>query len=475
MTARLQSPRRFRRRLTLVCILVAALSGGFLAVTSYFAARAYRDQTFTRQAVRRADVARLALPADPDPAVVGSALAPYRERGNFDTVVVRDGEVFASARTLDAALPPSAGAGVTDSSEPFHVRVRGTPYVVVARPGVDERSAVYFFFSQADIADSLRQFRNVLGIAWALTVALAAVFGAVVARGALRPVRRAVQQSTATTSRLVGPVDRRTDDEFEQWVDAFNGLVEALELKVAELSEAAERERRVTSDVAHELRTPLTALTSSAALLEDHLRDLPHGARRPAELLITEVHRLRQLVVELLELARLDAGGEAVHVERIDVGAGLRAAVEPWRGRARFLLSIDEDLEAWADRARFKRVIDNLIENAIRHGGGVASIRAFARDGRTCVEVTDVGPGIPSADADRIFERFYKQDPSRAAPGSGLGLAIAAKHAEAMGGALELTNPGQAGACFAFWLRSAPRDLEEPSVPADRHERSVAR
>ena len=266
---------------------------------------------------------------------------------------------------------------MTEISDPFHVNVRGTPYVVVARPGVDARSTIYFFFSQANISDSLRQFRNVLALAWALTLALAAVFGALVARGALRPIRRAAQQSTATTDRLVGPATRRTNDEFEQWSDAFNGLVEALELKVVELSDAAERERRFTSDVAHELRTPLTALTSSAALLEDHLNELSLGVRRPAELLIAEVQRLRELVVELLELARLDAGAEAENVEPIDVGAAVRAAVAavarpgavPTRDRARPRGSA-------ADRARFKRVIGNLLQNVIRHGGGVASIHS---------------------------------------------------------------------------------------------------
>jgi two-component system sensor histidine kinase MtrB len=453
--------------LTIVCILIAGLSAGFLAVTSYLTARTYRDQSFTRQAVRRADVARLALPGDSRPSAVNAALAPYRERGNFDTVIVREGKVIASEHALDAALPSSARASVTEESEPFHLRVGGTSYEVVARPGVDERSTIYFFFSRANIDDSLRQFRNILAIAWALTLALAAVFGALVAKGALRPIRRAAQQSTATTSRLLGPVAPRTNDEVEQWADSFNGLVEALELKVAELSDAADRERRFTSDVAHELRTPLTALTSSAALLEDHLDELSLGARRPAELLVTEVQRLRELVVELLELARLDAGAETVHVERIDVGASLRAAVEPWRASARFTLAIDADLEACADRARFKRVIDNLIENAIRHGSGVASIRAFASAGRTCIEVTDSGPGVSSADAHRIFERFYKDDLSRTAPGSGLGLAIAAKHAEAMGGTLELANPGEPGARFAFWLRAADRAVEERNVPAD--------
>ncbi len=294
------------------------------------------------------------------------------------------------------------------------------------------------------------------------------MFGALVARGALRPIRRAAQQSTATTDRLVGPATRRTNDEFEQWSDAFNGLVEALELKVAELSDAAERERRFTSDVAHELRTPLTALTSSAALLEDHLNELSLGARRPAELLIAEVQRLRELVVELLELARLDAGAEAENVEPIDVGAAVRAAVEPWRDRGRFRLAIEPDLAVRADRARFKRVIDNLLQNVIRHGGGVASIHASARDGRVCIEIVDSGPGVSSEDAERIFERFYKQDPGRTAPGSGLGLAIAAKHADAMGGRLELANPGEPGARFVLWLHAAAREAVEPGIRAER-------
>jgi two-component system sensor histidine kinase MtrB len=463
MTAPLQSPRRFRRRLTIVCILVAGLSGGFLAVTSYLAARTYSEQTLARQAVRRADVARLALPDISDPTAVDQALAPFRDRGRFDTVVVGAGKVIASEPVLASALGPrSRRTDVTEDSDPFHVRVRGTPYVVVARPGVDAGSTIYFFYSQANIADSLRQFRNILAVAWAVTLALAALFGALVARGALRPVRRAVQQSTATTSRLLGAAAHETKDEFEQWVAAFNGLVEALELRVAELSDAAERERRFTSDVAHELRTPLTSLTSSAALLEGHLDELADGARRPAELVIAEVQRLRALVVELLELARLDAGAEAAHVERLDVEVALRVAVDPWRSTAAFPVSVEADLTAWADRARFKRVIDNLVDNAIRHGGGVTAIRAYASADRACIEVADSGPGISSADCERIFERFYKQDPSRAAPGSGLGLSIAAKHAEAMGGMLEVVDPGQPGARFRLSLRGATPEQTTP-------------
>jgi two-component system sensor histidine kinase MtrB len=438
-----------------VCILVAGLSGGFLAVTSYLVTRTYRNQTFIRQAVRRADLARIALPDKIEPSGVNRALAALREQGNFDTVVIHDGVVYSSAPTLDAAVPRSARNGVTDASEPFHARVHGTPYVVVARPAGDTDSTIYFFFSEANITDSLRQFRNILALGWALMLALAAGFGALVAKGALRPVRRAAQQSTATTSRLVGPVTLRTDDEFEQWTDSFNGLVEALELKVAELSEAADRERRFTSDVAHELRTPLTALTSSAALLEGRLDELSAGARRPAELLITGVQRLRQLVVELLELARLDAGAEPLHVEQLDVGAALHAALQPWRGRAEITVTVEPGIEASADRARFKRVVDNLVDNAIRHGGGSVSIHAFQTGERIGVEVADAGPGVPAADAQRIFERFYKQDQSRAARGSGLGLAIAAKHADAMGGTVELRNPGDPGARFALWLRSA--------------------
>jgi two-component system sensor histidine kinase MtrB len=113
------------------------------------------------------------------------------------------------------------------------------------------------------------------------------------------------------------PVETR--DEFGAWAASFNEMAEALGEKIRALSEAQDRERRFTSDVAHELRTPLAALVGEASLLREHLDRLPEETRRPAELLIGDVARLRKLVDDLLEISRLEAGREELRAERVDV------------------------------------------------------------------------------------------------------------------------------------------------------------
>ena len=111
------------------------------------------------------------------------------------------------------------------------------------------------------------------------------------------------------------PVEGR--DEFGSWAQSFNEMAAALETKIADLSAAQARERRFTADVAHELRTPLTALVGEASLLAEHLDRMPGDSRRPAELLIADVGRLRRLVEDLMEISRFDAGAEGVHSEPV--------------------------------------------------------------------------------------------------------------------------------------------------------------
>src|SRR5207244_7961849 len=131
-------------------------------------------------------------------------------------------------------------------------------------------------------------------------------------------------------------------DECGVWAEAFNEMAAALEAKIFALSEAQARERRFTADVAHELRTPLTALVGEASLLADHLDSMPSSSRRPAELLIADVGRLRRLVEDLMEISRFDAGRESVQDERVDLAALTAAALRArgWEGRVR--LDADE-------------------------------------------------------------------------------------------------------------------------------------
>src|SRR6266542_2981533 len=167
-----------------------------------------------------------------------------------------------------------------------------------------------------------------LVVGWVVVVLLAAGVGHVLARRTLEPVGRASQAARAVAEGLLAtrlPVRGR--DEFGAWAASFNEMAAALETKIAALSAAQARERRFTADVAHELRTPVTALVAEASLLREHLDRMPEDARRPAELVVQDVARLRRLGEELMEISRLDAGRESLEAGTVDVPALVRSVV----------------------------------------------------------------------------------------------------------------------------------------------------
>jgi two-component system, OmpR family, sensor histidine kinase MtrB len=224
-------------------------------------------------------------------------------------------------------------------------------------------------------------------------------------------------------------------------------MADALQGKIAALSAAQERERRFTSDVAHELRTPLTALVAEAELLGEHLDRMPDDARRPAELLVTDVGRLRRLVDDLMEISRLDAGAVAASAEPVDLRALVDSVVRDrgWNGRVQVE---GPGRQVTSDPRRIERVVANLVDNALEHGGGEATVLV----GADTVEVADAGPGIPADQLPHVFERFWKGDPARSGPGSGLGLAIARENARLLGGDVEAASEPGRGTRFTFRL-----------------------
>ena len=166
---------------------------------------------------------------------------------------------------------------------------------------------------------------------------------------------------------------------------------------------------------------------------------MPEQSRRPAELLISDVGRLRQLVEDLMEISRLDAGVENVHEETVDLRSLAAATVRArgWEGR----VQLDgEEVTVTSDPRRLERIVGNLVGNALEHGGGEVTVRV----GDTFVEVADQGPGIPAEHLPHLFERFYKADAARAGIGTGLGLAIAQENARLLGGRIEVwSEPGE--------------------------------
>jgi two-component system sensor histidine kinase MtrB len=311
---------------------------------------------------------------------------------------------------------------------------------------------LYFLYSEEAIERDLRQLGTVLSAGWLAVVAVAAFVGRVVAGRTLAPVAGASRAARRIAEGLLEtrlPVT--TDDEFGQWAESFNEMAEALQTKIAELQEAHARERRFTSDVAHELRTPLTALVSEASLLREHLERIPEGARRPADLLASDVARLRALVEDLMEISRLDAGAEEPARERVDLSRLIETtlASRGWADRVRVRAS---SLVVRSDPRRLERIVSNLVGNALDHGGTRVEVRVGEEGSSVVVEVTDDGPGIAPEHLPHVFERFYKADPARAARGSGLGLSIALEHTRLLGGDIEVESRVGVGTRFTLRL-----------------------
>ena len=450
---------RFRTRLSSAFVLVAGVTSGLLALGGFLTIKEYRYRTFSGHAENVARLGLLSAPGELSFADFESLLDEFRARAGFETVALVGDLVYSSSPEVGASDIPAALGPLPEPGELAQVTttVRGTPYLVVGGLPVGGSSELYFFFHRSDLVDSLRQFGNVLAIGWLASVVFAALVGQVVARRTLLPVAHAAQAAQSLADGLLQTrLPAPADDEFGAWAQSFNRMAEALEDKIQALSAAAERERRFTANVAHELRTPLTGMSSAASLLDEVLDGLPEEGRRPAELLIEDVRRLEGLVLELLELARLDAGHDEVQCEALSLREAVNAVLGTWGGEGRVQATIPEELMVMADRARFKRVVSNLVANALDHGGGQVEVVGRAENGTVALDVMDRGPGLSEEDVDRAFQRFYKADGARTRGGSGLGLAIALEQARAQGGRIEAGNREGGGARFTFLLAAAP-------------------
>ncbi|NUQ53558.1 MAG: hypothetical protein HUU19_12780 [Phycisphaerales bacterium] len=254
----------------------------------------------------------------------------------------------------------------------------------------------------------------------------------------------------------------------------------ALALERARLSEEAkaavlkarteEMRSSLLSAVSHDLRTPLAAITGAASALRDPGGGLDADQR--ADLVITigeEAERLERLVANLLDMTRLESGAlvvkrDWVPLEEI-VGAAATRLEAKLRGRT-VSVSLPLDLPLLSvDPVLLEQVFVNLLENAVRHTppGSPIDVAARRDDEAVVVEVSDRGPGIPSGDEERVFEKFYR-GPAAPGGGVGLGLAICRGIAEAHGGTLKAEARPGGGSTFRLRL---PLEKGAPVVPSD--------
>jgi two-component system phosphate regulon sensor histidine kinase PhoR len=222
--------------------------------------------------------------------------------------------------------------------------------------------------------------------------------------------------------------------------------------------------RDFVANVSHELRTPIASLKAMAETLEAGAIEDTEAARDFVRRMRTEIDDLARLVEELLLIGRLESGQPVVAPTPMSAAAlldGARERLGPLAERAQVKLVVDPAERGpmvAADPERIGQVFANLVHNATKHTPAGGEIRlSAAPDGKVVVfTVRDTGDGIAASDVDRVFERFYKSDRSRADGGSGLGLSIAKHIVEAHGGVIRVASAGPGrGATFTFTLPAA--------------------
>jgi len=244
--------------------------------------------------------------------------------------------------------------------------------------------------------------------------------------------------------------------ELRSLATSFDAMLDRLARSAADRERALAATRRFTADAGHELRTPLTSVLATLSALRRHPE--VDGARRDAMLddALGEHRRLVELLDGLQSLARGDAAPPAVAA--VDLAEVVAAAVAAARARhdgaAAFAAALPGEgaalVRAWEPGLRL--VADNLLENAVRHGGGrIAVTVAVEDDGARVLRVDDRGPGVPEPERARVFEPFARVG-GTAAPGSGLGLALVAQQVRHAGGTVAVTDAPGGGARFEVRL-----------------------
>ncbi|MCX4390546.1 HAMP domain-containing histidine kinase [Micromonospora peucetia] len=432
----------------------ALLLSASMALVSYELTRRSlldeRERTAVRAAYFDAAVVRTGLDTE-EPDVV-EVLRSLDTGGNRRPLLHCGDDWY--ARTADAGLTAAIPADLqqlvqTGKPAVQRVRVNGQPTLLVGLP-LAPSTSYYELTSLRELDQTLRVLALALTAVAIVVAGSGAALGWYATRHSLRPltaVADAAQEIAAGnfSARLAAT----TDPDLTRLSTSFNHMVDQLSQRIA-------RDRRFAADVSHELRSPLQTLSAAASVLARRREHLDERTATAAGLVADEITRFQQLVNDLIQLARSD---QPVDRAPVDVAALARRACHA-RGLADTLVRTDRGAApTWlVDERRVEQILANLVDNALRHGGGPVAVRLSRRGGTGVIEVEDGGPGVPPGDRDIIFDRFVRGRAahSRAGgDGTGLGLAIVAEHAAAhRGRASAGARPG-GGARFRVELPGA--------------------
>lgn len=384
----------------------------------------------------------------------------------------------------------------TTSEEGQHWQSVGLPGDS-AEPGIVVGSVVevplagefemYYLYSLDSEQQTLAFIERVLLVGAVTLVALLGLLTYILARQAVRPVRQAARVAEKLAAGLLDErMVVRGQDEMATLARSFNAMASSLQDQIERMEDLSKLQRRFVSDVSHELRTPLTTIRMAGEMLYDLREDFDPTSKRSAELLMLQLDRFEDLLGDLLEISRFDAGAATLDAERRDMRDVADRAVDQamhLAGRKGVWLSAHypaEPATADIDPRRVERILRNLLVNAVEHAeGGPVEITVGVNEYAVAVTVRDFGVGMLHYDAEHVFDRFFRADPARArtSGGTGLGLAISLEDARLHDGWLQAWGDPGNGSSFRFTvarragivLRGSPL----PLTPEAMHPRAT--
>lgn len=317
--------------------------------------------------------------------------------------------------------------------------------------------AVYLGQPVHDVTAVLADLRVRLIISAVVSLVLSALVGLILARAIARPVR----ELTRAAHRLAQgdfdyPLEVSSGDELGELARAFRSMS-------GDLQQTLQARTDLVSNVSHELRTPLTAVKGLVETLRDGAVDDLGVREKFLASIEDETDRLIRLVNDLLTLSRADSRALTLRREHFDLTGLARSCADKLAARNVPIVVDGPPVQAYADPDRIRQVLLNLLDNAIRFSppGQAVSVTVSSLPSDVSVSVQDRGPGIPTAEQARVFERFYRADKSRARDtlsadgGAGLGLSIAQALVEAHGGRITLESREKQGTTVCFTLPAA--------------------
>lgn len=344
--------------------------------------------------------------------------------------------------------------------------------ITIPRVGKYEMYVLFGFDAQQRTIDLIG--RSMWGTGF-LLIALIMITASVVLRQVIKPVKQAAEIAEQLTSGdLLKRMEVKGQDEVARLGTAFNEMADTLERQIRRLENLSRVQQRFVSDVSHELRTPLTTIRMAADVIHASRENFDPVISRSSELLLAQIERFENLLSELLEVSRFDAEVAVLSLDRVDIVALVRRSVDDLGFALREKdseIRIDTEEESIlidADPRRVERIMRNLLGNAIDHAEDKpidVSIRA--NESAVSIGVRDYGVGLSPQHINRVFDRFWRADPSRSRirGGTGLGLSIAREDAQLHGGEIRVWGELGRGSNFILTIPKSQESIHiEPAI-----------